>query len=174
MCKTSLSSGPAGEWDIYPCQTNSWNCACQYWRSHATVDSWQTYIHCKYNSLTKDCLLGSNVDSLLSSDHFTLKVMHPWQFTKKTVPLTIFSHWCSLVFLFSETQGTYSRWGKKAENYPSITGFLCSSWQWSDDRVSGWFKQVCTHNVHGLSTAKICSHILIRHQEGGGGGGGKG
>ena len=32
------------------------------------------------NLLAKDCLLESNVDSLLSSAHLTQKVMHPWLF----------------------------------------------------------------------------------------------
>ncbi|XP_020632102.1 UPF0676 protein C1494.01-like isoform X2 [Orbicella faveolata] len=31
--------GPASEWGIHPCKAYFWNCACQYWRSDATLDS---------------------------------------------------------------------------------------------------------------------------------------
>ncbi|XP_020632104.1 UPF0676 protein C1494.01-like isoform X3 [Orbicella faveolata] len=34
-----VSNGPASEWGIHPCKAYFWNCACQYWRSDATLDS---------------------------------------------------------------------------------------------------------------------------------------
>ena len=55
------------------------------------------------NSLAKDCLLESNVASLLSSEHLTLKVIHPWQFTLNCASNQIFVTDVARYFYFRNT-----------------------------------------------------------------------